>query len=197
MRFLIETISSTGLSFYAVCFNPDGTVWNTTLNAGAGGWEAYNSGHWSAYAIPLTEKSGSGYYSAEYPEGIADVLTTEVIYSNETPTLGDQPMGIAQSQGSNIAAVAGDAAVAATFQASLSTMVLGAIIAGTLTTTSFSTDITNTEINAFRGRTVLFATGDLAGQGGVISEYDPDTGVITVTGAFSTPPSVADVFVIA
>lgn len=196
LKFLIETISSTGLSLYAVIFNPYSQVWNTTLNSGAGGWEVYNSGHWAQYAVPLTEKSGSGYYSAQFPDGIVDILTTEVVYANATPTLGDQPMGIAQSQGVSIAAVAGDSTAASKLQASLASMVRGTVIAGTLTDTAFTTDVVNPEVNAYQGRSVLFATGVLAGQGGVISEFDPGTGKLTVTGAFTAAPAVNDVFVI-
>ena len=196
MTYLIETFLASGQFPYAVIHHPDGRVWNLTLNAGAGGWEAYNSGHWSQYAIALTEQAGSGYYSATYPAAIVDVLTTEVLYLNATPTLGDVPAGGTQTQGVSLAAVFGDASVATKMQTSLASMVRGAVAAGTLTTTSFTTNLTNPSANAYRGRSVLFATGDLAGQGGVISEYDPLTGKLTVTGAFTEAPTVADVFVI-
>lgn len=196
LKFLIETISTTGLSLYAIIFNPYGQAWNTTLNAGDGGWEVYDSGHWAQYAIALTEKSGSGYYSGQYPDGIEDILTTEVIYANAAPALGDQPMGIGQSQGVSVAAVAGDATAAPKLQTSLASMVRGAVIAGTLTSTAFTTDVVNIEPNAYQGRSLLFATGVLAGQGGVISEFDPGTGLLTVTAAFTDVPAVDDVFVI-
>lgn len=199
----IETIQATGLSLYVIIINDDpesadlGKVWNTTLNAGAGGWEAYNSGNWAQYAVALTEYAGSGYYRGTYPSGIGLTLTTEVIYANGTPTLGDVPQGIGQSQGSNICAVGGDGDVAATLQRSLKTMVRGAVIAGTLTNKSFSTDVVNANINAFAGRSILFATGDLAGQGSRIVSYDPDTGVIEVAGPFTGAPSSDDIFIIA
>jgi hypothetical protein len=197
MTFLIETFLATGQFPYVVIHHPDGRVWNQTLNAGAGGWEAYDGGHWAAYAVALTEQAGSGYYSAAYPAAIVDILTTEVLYLNATPTLGDVPAGGTQSQGVSLAAVFGDSSVATKMQASLASMVRGVVAAGTLTTTAFTTNLTNTSANAYRGRSVLFATGDLAGQGGVISEYDPATGKLTVTGAFTEAPAAADVFVIA
>lgn len=196
LNFLIETIYASAMSLYAVIFHPDGRAWNKTLNAGAGGWETYDSGHWSAYAIPLTEKSGSGYYHAAYPAGITGVLTTEVVYANAAPTLGDAPIGIAQSQGVSIAAVAGDASAAPKFQASLSSMVLGAVTAGTLTSTAFPTNVVNANTNAFQGLTLKFVTGVLAGQGGTILSYDTATGTITVTAAFTGAPALNDILVI-
>jgi hypothetical protein len=193
---LIETIYPTGASPYAVLHNPNGQVWNTTLNAGAGGWENYASGHWSQYAIPLTEQAGSGYYSAAYPAAISGVLTTEVIYFNAVPTLGDAPGGIAQSQGANIAAVAGDATAPAKLQASLSSMVIGAVVAGTLAADQFTTDVVNANENAYQGLTLKFVTGALAGQGGTIADYDVATGTITLTASFTGAPSLNDIFVI-
>lgn len=194
MNALIETIYPTGSSLYAIIHNPNGQVWNKTLNTGAGGWENYNSGHWSQYAIAMTEQSGSGYYSVAYPSGISGVLTTEVIYANGTPTLGDAPVGIAESQGTNIAAIGGDATAAPKLQRSASSIVTGKVIAGTLTTVAFTTDIINANVNAFQGRSVLFASGTLAGQGGVVSEFDPSTGLVTVTGAFTGAPAIDDEF---
>lgn len=194
---IIETAAATGQFPYVVSHNPDGTVWNKTLNAGAGGWQAFSGGNWAQYALPLTEQGTSGYYSAPYPTGIVGVLTTEVLYFNATPTLGDAPGGIVQSLGVNVAAVDGDATVAPKLQRSASSMVVGKVIAGTLTDVAFSTDLENPNPNAFQGRSLLFPAGTtLEGQGGVISAYDPDTGIITVTAAFTGAPAVDDTFVI-
>lgn len=203
MRLPIETISQTGLSLYVIIINDDpesadyGKVWNTTLNAGSGGWQTYASGNWAQYAVALVEYAGSGYYRGDYPEDISGVLTTEVIYANGTPTLGDAPQGIGQSQGVNIAAVDGDADVAASMQRSLKSMVRGAVIAGTLTQKSFPTNVVNANDNAYAGRSLLFATGNLAGQGSRIVSYDTGTGVISVAGPFTGAPAVSDVFIIA
>lgn len=196
MRFPIETVNQSGLSLYVVIHNPDGRVWNTTLNSGAGDWQVYNSGNWAQYAIALVEQSGSGYYKATYPAGIGAVLTTEVIYANASPTLGDAPQGVAQSQGSNIAAVDGDADAQTSLQRSLASMVRGKVIAGTLTAKAFSTDVVNANSNAFAGRALYFATGTLAGQGSTITGYNTSTGVITLSGPFTGAPAVNDTFVI-
>lgn len=199
-NYLVETLQQSLLNLYFIVFNPqNGQAWNTTLNAGAGGWEAYDSGHWAQYAIAMTEKAGSGYYVGTYPAGIEDLLTTEVIYvrGGGSPALGDTGIGIAQSQGVSLRAIAGDAAAGETMQRSVSTMVRGAVIAGTLAVNQFTTDLDNPEENAYVGRALLFATGDLAGQGATITAYDPDTGLVTVAGAFTAAPAATDVFVIA
>ena len=195
-RFPLETFIVTGQFPYVVIHNPDGRVWRTTLNAGAGGWAAFDAGHWAQYAIPLTEQAGSGYYRADYPAAIGDVLTTDVVYYNQVPEIGDAPGGGTNSQGVSIAAVAGDASTAAKFQASLSSMVVGAVIAGTLTPIAFTTGVVNANLNAYQGRSLLFTTGVLAGQGATISAFDPGTGRITVSAAFTAAPGVADVFVV-
>lgn len=203
MRYPVETSGPTGLSLYFICVNDDpesadfGKVWNTTLNTGAGGWEAYDSGHWAQYAIALTEYSGSGYYRGTSPAAIGATLTTEILYANATPTLGDAVYaGPAQSQGVNIAAVNMNSDVPASFQRSLVSMARGAVIAGTLTAAAFTTDLTNAETNAYKGRAVYFTSGDLLGQGGIVSAFDPATGLITIAGTFTAAPAVDDEFVI-
>lgn len=199
----IETSGPTGLSLYAIIINDDpdsadfGKVWNTTLNAGAGGWEAYDSGHWAQYAVALTEYAGSGYYRGTFPANIEAALCSEVIYANATPTLGDAVYaGPGQSQGANVAAIAGVGGAAPKLARSATSMVLGTVIAGTLGVSAFTTDIENSETNAYKGRAIYFTTGDLAGQGGIISAFDPDTGLITIAGTFTAAPAADDVFVI-
>lgn len=196
MPLLIETFTASGQFPYVVSHNPNGQVWNTTLNAGAGGWENYNSAHWAQYAIPLVEQAGSGYYSAAYPPAISGVLTTEVLYFNETPTFGDVPGGGSQSQGVNLVAVAADATAPAKLRASLASMVIGAVAAGTLAANQFPTDVINANVNAYQGLTLKFVTGALLGQGGTIAAYDPDTQAVTLTAPFTGAPALNDVFVI-
>lgn len=202
MRYPIETTGSTGNSLYFILVNnePDsedfGKVWNTTLNASAGGWEVFNGGHWSQYVCLITEYGMSGYYRGTFPANIGEVLCTEVYYNNPAPTYGDTPYTIGQSQGSNVAAVGASTPAALKFKRSANSMVKGTVIAGALGVSMFTTDIENTEVNAFKGRCIYFETGDLAGQGGLISAFDPDTGLITIAGSFSAAPQVNDLFVI-
>jgi hypothetical protein len=198
MRYLIEIAYAVGCVLYAIIHHPDGTVWNTVSKE----WEAFDAGHWGSYVISLTEQGATGYYSAAYPPEIEDILTTEAVYNqadpggSPSPVNDGPPLGLAQSQGVDIAAVFGDATVATKLKTSLNTMVRAVVAAGTLEVDEFTTDIINANPNAFRGRSALFATGVLAGQGGVISEFLPATGKITVMAAFTGAPGVGDVLVI-
>lgn len=196
MSYPIESSSPTGATIYAIIHHPDGRVWNTDSEA----WEAFNPAHWTDYAIALTEQGASGYYRANYPAGIVGILTTEATYNQAggSPAIGDAPpMGLAQTQGVNISAVDADSEASVRFRKSLTTLIPGAVITGTLEAAAFSTDITDYPLNAFLGRSLYFDTGDLAGQGSSITGYDPDTGIITVAGPFTGAPAADDIFIIA
>lgn len=190
----IETAYATGMSLYVVIHNPNGKVWNTNTLA----FENYNSAHWGQYAISMTEQTNSGYYSAPYPTQIEDVLTSEALYirGGGSPALGDSSIGIAQSQGANVAAIGNDAIAAANLAASAGTMITGAVIAGTLTSTSFPTDLPDTTDDVYIGRIVVFTDGDLIRQVGNIIAYDGATQTITVAAPFTGAPSSTDTFVI-
>lgn len=195
MTFPIETTFSTGATLYAIIHNPNGQVWRYDTNV----WENYNPAHWAQYAVPLTEQGSSGYYKATYPAAISNVLTTEVIYGQGggSPVVGDAPpQGIAQTQGANLAAVGGDASAAPKYQAVIAAIVRGTVISGTLTTKTFTTDVVNSELNAYQGRSVVFATGVLSGQGGTITTFNPSTQALAVAAAFTAAPAPGDVFVI-
>lgn len=195
----IETVFQPAQTLYTVIHDPAlNLVWNTTLNAGAGGWEAYNSANWLQYAIPLTEQAGSGYYSAAYPAGILNVLTTETIYQQGggAPALGDGALGLGQSQGANLAAVDGDAAQPAKLQASLSTMIIATVQAGANTATTVLTDLPDIVDNVYQGRVALFKTGALIRQAGTIIAYDAATQALTFSAPFTSAPSAGDLLVV-
>lgn len=195
----IESVFQPNQTLYLVIHDPAlNLVWNPTLNAGAGGWEAYNSAHWLQYAIPMTEQANSGYYSAPYPAGIANVLTTEVVYQQGggAPALGDGTIGIGQSQGSNLAAVDGDAAQPAKLQASLSTMIIATVQAGAITAQSFPTDLPDVVDNVYQGRVALFKTGGLIREAGTIIGYTALTQKLTFSAPFTSAPLAGDQLVI-
>ena len=87
---VIESIFTSGQTLYAVIRNRlNGQVWNNNSLA----FEVFNSAHWAQYAIALTEQTGSGYYSATRPAGLAGFLTSDSIYQQGggSPTIGDTP----------------------------------------------------------------------------------------------------------
>ena len=200
-RLIIALIFTSAQTLYVVIRNAvTGQVWNPTTGP-SGAWENYNSSHWAQYAVALTEQAGSGFYAVAYPAGIAATdLSIETFYQQAggSPTLGDAPAtGLGNSQGQNLTAVGGDASGARTFQASLASMTFGAVAAGTLTPSSFPTNLTDPSLNAYAGLSVRFVSGALKGQGATIVSYDPSTGTIGVAAPFTAAPSAADILVIA
>lgn len=195
----IEIVFQVGQTLYVIIHDPaTNQVWNPTLNAGAGGWEAYNSAHWLQYAIPLTEQAGSGYYSAAYPAGIVNVLTSEAIFQQGggTPALGDGALGLGQSQGANLAAVAGDAAQPAKLQASLSSMIIATVQAGANTASAILTDLPDVVDNVYQGRVALFTSGGLIREAGTIISYTALTQTLTFSAPFTSAPVAGDKLVI-
>lgn len=197
-RLPLQTIFATGATLYALIHNPNGQVWNTTLNAGAGGWENYNSAHWAQYAVALVEQPLSGYYRAAYPAAIAAVLTSEAFYQQAGggPATSDAPTAaIGQSQGQNVAAVAGDADVPDTLQQNLSVMARG-LAAGVPTVSVIPTNLANAQANAFAGRSVVFTSGPAFECAGRIVGYNPVNGVLTLAAPLPVAPAAGDKFVI-
>ena len=192
----IEAVYQVGQTLYAVIINPaDGTVWRFDTSV----WEAFTSGHWADYAVPMAEFAGSGYYRAAYPITTPTVLATEVIYvqAGGTPTLGDVPAtALGHSQGANVAAIGQSVPSANMLALTTGLMVSGAVIAGTLTPSSFPTNLASPTNAQYQGRGCWFVTGALAGQVGNIISYDGTTKTIYVGGPFTAAPSTSDVFIV-
>ena len=196
----IVTQYLSGRNVYVVVWNPaTGLFWNKDTAA----WESYNQANWTHYAIPLTEYVSSGIYKVTYPAGIAaGVLSTEFVYQQNgaTPVLpalpgGDSFLTLMQSQGANIQMIAGDGAAAIGMAAAADLIVpAGAVASGSITSSSFPTNLTNAQAQAYVGRIIGFKTGVCAGQETNVTGYVVSSGVITVT-ALTTAPSVGDLFV--
>lgn len=199
MKLPLEVVSQTGQSVYAVVRGLTGgvrQVWNPTLNTGAGGWEPFNGAHWAQYAIPLAEQGASGYYAADYPANVAGVLTSETFYANAAPTLGDAPItNLARTQGQNVGAVNGDAAVPAALQQALASEQTGAA-AGVPTASVVPTNLTNAQANAYQGRACIFTSGAAFQCVGRIVAYAVSGGVLTFASPLPVAPAAADTFII-
>ena len=193
-RLPLQTIFTTGANIYAIIHNPNGQVWNPTTGPG-GAWENYNSAHWAQYAVALTEQASSGYYRATYPAAIGTVLTSEAYYNNVAPTLGDVPLGpLTQSQGQNVAAIAGDASVPDTLQQNLSVVAKGAA-AGVPTVSIIPTNLAMAQANAYQGRSIVFTSGAAFECAGRIVGYAAD-GTVTLAAPLPVAPAAGDTFVV-
>lgn len=79
---------------------------------------------------------------------------------------------------------------------SSNTMLTGNAITGTLTTTTFTTDLTSTTNDIYKGRIVIFTSGILTREVKVISAYNGSTKLITLSTALTAAPSNLDSFII-
>lgn len=192
MNLPIEVSYPAGATLYFIVHNPDSTVWNGTT------WESFTPANWATYAIHMTEQAGSGYYRGVYPVGISDVITTEAIYvqAGGSPALGDAPsIGLGQSQGMNIRTISGVQVAADNMAVSGSQLIRGTAQAGTLTNTSMPTNLTSVLANAYRGRTIIWTSGDLVGVATAIVSYTVAGGVLTYS-PVPVAPAAADTFII-
>lgn len=198
----LEVAYQTGFNLYAIVRGVVGgtrQVWNPSLNTGAGGWEVYNSAHWSQYAIALTEDVSSGYYAAAYPVNIAGaVITSETFYirAGGSPTLGDVPAAnLAHTQGDNMTGVMGDTTASANLQQALISEQTGVAV-GVPTTTIVSTNLTNSQQNAYQGRVCIFTSGPAFQCVARIATYGVTNGVLTFVAPLAIAPNVGDSFII-
>ena len=79
---------------------------------------------------------------------------------------------------------------------SANTMLTGTAVTGTLTTTTFTTDLTSSTDNIYKGRIVIFTSGSLTREVGIISAYNGTTKLITVSTALTSVPNNLDTFII-
>lgn len=194
----IITVYLSGRSLYVVLVF-GGQFWNKDTAA----WENYNQGNWAHYAIALTEYTSSGIYTLAYPSGIpAGTLSTEMVYQQNgaSPTLpalpgGDSFLTLMQSQGANVQTIAGDGSAPIQLAQSADTIVSGAAIAGTLSATQMSTNLTNPHANAYNGRVIIWTSGALQNQASTITAYAVTGGVLTFS-AKTGAPAAGDAFVI-
>lgn len=200
MNVPIVTVYISGRNLYVVLWNPaTAQFWNKDTAA----WETYNQGNWTHYAVPLTEYVSSGIYQVAYPAGIAaGILSTEFVYQQNgaTPVLpalpgGDSFLTLMQSQGANVRTIAGDGSAPVNMAAAADVIIAtGVVAAGTITTSSFPTNLTNSHAQAYVGRVIAFTSGVCAGQETNITAYAVLNGTLTVT-ALTNAPSPGDTFV--
>lgn len=177
----IQALYASAQNLYAVLVSPvDGKVWNQTDQA----WEVYNSGHWSQYAVVMAEYSGSGYYRAAYPIASPTILSTDLVFlrGGGSPALGDSPVApVSQSQGANVGAVGNSWQAGQNMGFALGTQQFG-LIDGTATLTVFPTDLENTIDGSYAGRAIIMLSGPVSQQASPITDYDGDTGELTIIG---------------
>mgnify|MGYP003598711167 FL=1 len=96
----------------------------------------------------------------------------------------------------NAVALSGSTTAADNAEAGYTGIITGTAITGTLSTTAFTTDLTEATNDHYTGRMVTFTSGVLAGQMREITGYNGTTKAITVA-AMTDAPSNNDTFFIA
>ena len=95
----------------------------------------------------------------------------------------------------DVGALGGDTAALANLAESAGTMVTGAAVTGTLSTTQMSTDLTEATDDHYNGRVIIWTSGVLQDQATNITDYDGTTKVLTFT-AVTEAPSDTNTFII-
>lgn len=95
----------------------------------------------------------------------------------------------------DVTALNGVAGSAANLERSASTIIQGSITGSSTTTDLVDSSLTQSDVDFWKGRIVIFTSGALAGQATDITAFDPGTDTLTVT-ALTSAPSVADTYVI-
>jgi hypothetical protein len=198
----------TGVTVYATIRSSARTMWNT---AGTPALEALTVANWADYDIALAESPASSYfYVGTWPA----TLTTAGWYwldiyqqPGATPAISDTLLGtlIGYWDGTSFLPWADDARQIAgdgTAATNAAKVYNGAVVANTVhadagnTTTVFITHLTEATSDQYNGAILAFTSGDLAGEGRRISDYDGGTKTITVESAFTAIPADNTAFVI-
>jgi len=125
--------------------------------------------------VPLTEQTGNVAVEGEYtrlftvPPPMNEVYHWSVKY-NGPPAIYIK--GLIRTADANIYHVDGDRDAAISSRAALSTVTRGKAVAGTLTSTEMTTDLTETTVNHYRLRAMYWENGPLEDQQTQITAYD-------------------------
>lgn len=101
----------------------------------------------------------------------------------------------AATQTVDVGKINGSATAAARLALSAGTIVSGAAVAGALSTTEMTTDLTETTNNHYNGRIIIWTSGALKDQGTNITAYDGASKKLTFS-AVTEPPAAGDTFII-
>lgn len=178
------------------------------------GMEAYNQAHWTSYAITTPEQAGSGEYVLTLPGYVPDgnyKATYYIPLNGTSPLSGDTPFSteefdvvggnvIGVGSPLNVGQINGSAQAAINLAAASATGVIGAAVAGTLSTTQMTTNLAASVANVYAGRILYFTSGVNAGFAVLITAYVVSGGKLTFIAYNNLPlpsaPSAADTFII-
>ena len=187
-----------------------GQVWNGAA------LEIYNQSHWGNYAIAASEQAGSGRYIGTVPGTLpaGNYWLLPYLQIGGSPAVGvDTPLDILRlgwdgsnivdiNSGLNVGRINGLAAPAANLAVSANAFVIGAAVAGTLTTSQMTTNLApaNAFTNMYAGRVMIFTSGVNAGLAVLITAFVVTGGRLTFISYGNLPapaaPGIGDTFII-
>ena len=174
-----------------------GTVVSTPATAGILDINVKNMNNVAATAI-TTIKAVQGLTTADT---IATYTgnTKQTVDAANIKTVTDKfAFTVANQVDANTLSVNGDAAAAANLAQGADALVAGHAITGTLSTTQMSTNLTETDNDQYKNRSVYWTSGALAGSSSAISAYTGSTKVLTYAATTTgESPANLDTFVIA
>lgn len=179
-------------SLYAVLLSRNPQMFNQVRDVVDDEWETLTSGQESNYDITLSEVGGSGasgLYSADLPTGVTVSHGPFVYWVFDRVGTGTTVTWPGDFYAN---------AELLTFEKlrlSADMIEVGAAIAGTLSTTQMSTDLTEATNDHYNGRVCFWTSGSLIRQAAPVTDYDGTNKILT----FSTrteAPSAGDAFIL-
>ena len=127
--------------------------------------------------------------------GFSDIAAADV-WAVATRAITDKTgFSLAADQAVNATKINGSASAASQLALSAVTIVNGAAIAGTLSTTQMTTDLTEATNDHYKGRIIIWTSGVLMNQATDITAYTGASKLLTYT-ATTEAPTATDTFVI-
>jgi hypothetical protein len=157
-------------------------------------WDEARSGHVAAGSFGERVLADTTYWNGS---AVATPTTAGVPEVDLTHWLGTAPNALVNGRpGVNLQRIDDNATASDNLRDFALAMVPGTAITGTLTTTAFTTSLTEATDDHYKEASISFRSGALAGQSRIVSSYNGTTKTITVDEAFTDAPSNTDAFVI-
>lgn len=149
----------------------------------------------------MTAASAAADLTTELQSGLATAAALDIVDNFLDTEIADiqARLPAALTAGGNMKsdalAVNGSTSAAAQLARSAATIVNGAAIAGTLSTTQMTTDLTEATDDHYNGRIIIWTSGVLINQATDITDYTGATKLLTYT-AITEAPTAGDTFII-
>ena len=144
----------------------------------------------------ITSRAPASEYDTEMARITGNVALESSLGTHDTDIKALLPAALVSGRmSSDAVAISGSTIAADKLKASAETIVIGAAVVGTLSTTQMTTNLTEATDDHYNGRIIIWTSGTLIQQATDITDYDGATKLLTFT-AVTEFPSDGDTFVI-